>query len=226
MVSATNIPNLISTFIDLIRDTHAITSITHTGTTYTVNTTDTKRLVAGDYVKINSIEYKIVTLTTNTKFTITSTSAVTGSTWIASAPYFYYGLPTMISNTLAKIKDNQNKYPVIVLFETMPASVDDSPENVEREVSLKLYFVDEANYEDWRHDEYYSLLLNAMQVYVDDFMEVLKNSSRIGILTNHTEINYSKWNLTTDKGVNVFNANLSGIGVEITLPILKSNCSL
>ena len=226
MVYSTNIPNFIESIINLIRDTYSISSITNVGTTYTINTSNTKRLVVGDYVKINSIEYKILTLTINSEFTISSTSAVTGTSWIASAPYFYYGNPIMISNTLDKIRDYQNKFPVIVLFETMPADVDDDENSqVERTVSLQFYFADQANYADWSYEQYYSEVINPLQDYVDEFINALKNHLRIGDLTKHKETPYSKWSLiNSETGKNVFNSQLSAIGIAIDLPILKDNC--
>ena len=227
MVYSTNIPNLIDSIIELIRDTATITSITSSGTTRTINTADTGRLVVGDWVKISGTNYKITSITTNSKFTVTSSSAITGTSWTALAPYFFYGTPIMIANTIDKIKDYQNKYPIVVLFETMPATVDDDAKSsVERVVSLQLFFLDQANYTDWSHDEYYSLLLDVLQDYVDSFIDELKNNSSIGKFDSHKETPYSKWTLETGDGRNVFNAELSGIGIEIDLPVLKNTCSI
>lgn len=223
-MASTNVVNLIGTIIDSFRDTYAITSITHVGTTYTINTADTKRLAVGSYVSISGNNYEVLTLIANTSFTISSAINVIGTSWKALAPYYFYGTPIIISNTLDKYKNYKQKFPVIVLFETMPAIVnDEDTSNIERVVSLEMYFMDEANFKDWSHDEFYTYVINVLQTYVDDFISKLKSNKQIGELDRHNETPYSKWNLVRlDTGKNVFNAELSGIKLEIDLPILKT----
>lgn len=223
-MASTNVVNLIGTIIDSFRDTYAITSITHVGTTYTINTSDTKRLAVGSYVSISGNNYEVLTLIANTSFTINSTINVIGTSWKALAPYYFYGTPIMISNTLDKYKNYKQKFPVIVLFETMPAIVNDETTlNIERVVSLEMYFCNEANFKDWSHDEYYTYVIDVLQTYVDDFITKISNHRQIGELDKHNETPYSKWNLVRlDTGKNVFNSELSAIKLEIDLPILKT----
>jgi len=227
MVYSTNIPNLISSIIDLIKDTGDITSITSSGTTRTIFTADTKNLNAGDYVTIGNSDFKILTLVANNKFTVVSTNAITATTWTAKAPYFFYGNPLMIVNTINRIKDYKQKYPIIVLFETMPSTVNDELVNpLERTVSLDMFVADEANYKDFSHEDYYSQVIDKLQDIADKLIYEFKNNASIGKLTNHKETPYSQWNLTTEEGKNVFDAELSAIRIQIDLPIKKSVCSL
>jgi hypothetical protein len=225
-MASTNIVNLIGTLIEEIRDTALITGITHSGTTYTITTADTKDVVVGDWIKISSVDYKVTAMTVNAHFHVESSTAIigTGTNWTALAPYYYYGTPIMISNTLDKITDNQNKFPVIVLFETMPATVDDGVDTLlERTVSLEMYFMDEANFEDWTHEEYYTNIINKMQTRVDAFIEACEDNSQTGLPASHKETNHSKWNMVRlDKGTNVFNSELSGIQLDIDLDIFKT----
>ena len=223
-MASTNVVNLIGTIIDSFRDTYAITSITHVGTIYTINTSDTKRLEVGSYVTISGNNYEVLTLTNNVNFTINSAINVIGTSWKALAPYYFYGTPIMISNTLDKYKNYKQKFPVIVLFETMPAIVnDDTALNIERVVSLEMYFCNEANFKDWDSSEYYSNVIDVLQTYVDDFITKISNHRQIGTLDKHNETPYSKWNLVRlDTGKNVFNSELSAIKLEIDLPILKT----
>jgi len=220
---AVNVINIIDSLIDSIRETAAISSITHVGTVYTILTADTGQLVAGDYVTITGVTYKIDSVTTNVNFTVTSTSAVVGSTWKAAAPYYFYGTAIQISNTLDKIKDDYYKYPAIVLMETMPARVNDDPmASIERVVSLDMFFVDRAKYSNWSSDEYYTYVIDKMQAYIDSFIDECEDSSLVSLPDNHRETPHSKWNLVRlDSGKNVFNAELSGIQLEIDLNFFK-----
>ncbi len=220
---STNIPNLIGNLISPLRESYIISSITNVGTLYTINTSDTNSLTVGDYISISGNNYVITSLTTNVKFTVVSTISIIGTTWTALTPYYFYGTPIMVSNEIDKLKNYKQKFPIVVLFETISADVDDDPKsNIERTASLELYFMDEANFVDWNHEDYYTNVINRMQVLVDLFIDTCKDSPLIGTFTKHKETNYSKWNMIRlDTGKNVFNSELSGIGVNIDLPIKK-----
>jgi len=221
---AVDIISTVQTLIDSIRDTAAITSITHTGTTYTINTADTKRLAVNQWVRIGTTNYKIVTLTTNVSFTIVSSSNVVGSIWTALAPYYFYGTPKQISNTLSKLSDSETKYPIIALMETMPATVNnDETQPIERTVSLEMFFGDLCNPPDWDSEDYYTNVIDKMQVYIDSFIDACENSSLVTLPDTHSETPYSRWNMTlTATGANVFNENLSGIMLSIDLEFMRS----
>lgn len=216
---AANVIDIIGTLIDKIRKTGTITSITHSGTVYTILTSNTEDLEVGDWVEISGTDYKITDITTDVNFKVTSTSAITGTTWKAKAPYYFYGTAIQISNTLDKIKDDQNKYPAVVLMETMPATVNnDVNSNIERTVSLDMFFVDKANYSDWTSEDYYTNVIELIQEYIDDFIEECSISTLVSLPDTHKETPHSKWNLVRlDTGKNVFNAQLSGIQLEIEL---------
>lgn len=151
-----NTPDILELLIDKIREFGAITAITNTsGTTFLIETPETKSLTVGDYVKISGNDYKITTLTTDVSFTVESSISIVGLLWQAKAPYFFYGDAIFISNQLSKIKDYQLKYPIIVLFETSPADVDDNDlSNIDRILTLDMCFLNEADYENWDSESY------------------------------------------------------------------------
>jgi hypothetical protein len=221
-MATTNIPALISTIIESIRDTAAITNITHVGNTYTIFTPLTKRLTVGSFVKISGNDYQIISLISNVSFSVTSSINIIGTNWIAMAPYYFYGNAILISNTLDKIKNYQQKFPIIILY--LPISTTDNRDetlNIETTANLSIDFMDEACYQDWSADEYITNVVMPLQVYVDDFFEALENSPLIGVFTNNSRKIYDKWILQRENGKNVFNSELSGIGLSIDLPILK-----
>jgi len=221
-MATTNIPALIGTIIDAIRDTASITNITHGGTIYTVFTPLTKRLTVGSFVKISGNDYQILTLTTNTSFTVSSNINIIGTSWTALAPYYFYGNAILISNSIDKIKNYQQKFPIIILY--LPITTNDNRDetlNLETTASIQLDFMDEASYRDWSAEDYINNVVTPLQVYVDDFFEECENNSNIGLITNNTRKIYDKWILQLENGKNVFNSELSGIGLSIDLPIKK-----
>lgn len=220
-----NTPDILELLIDKIREFGAITSITNTsGTTYLIETPETKSLTVGDYVKISGNDYKITALTTDVSFTVESSISIVGLLWQAKAPYFFYGDAIFISNQLSKIQDYQLKYPIIVLFETSPADVDDNDlSNIDRILTLDMCFLNEADYENWDSESYYDYVIDKLQPLVNDFVAQCKLSNLVDVKTRHRETVHTKWNLIKlDTGQNVFNAKLSGIEVNIDLTIFKS----
>jgi len=224
-MAATNIISLIETIISSIRDTASITNITHTGTTYSVFTPDTKRLIVGDFISISGNNYQILTLTTNVRFTITSIISVIGTSWTALAPYFFYGNAILISNTLDKIKIYQQKFPIIILY--LPIKTQDNyndTENLETTATIQIDFMDEANYQDWSSDQYITNVATPLQLYIDAFITECQNNHNIiaSLMNTGNRTIYDKWILQLENGKNVFNSELSGIGLTVDLPIKRS----
>lgn len=222
-MATTNIPALIGSLIDKIRDTASITNITHSGSTYTVFTPLTKRLIVGSWVKISGNDYQILTLTINTSFTVSSSINIVGTTWTALAPYYFYGNAILISNTISLIEKYKETFPVIILY--LPITTIDNRDDtlkLETTANLRIDFMDKASYNDWVAEDYINNVVTPLQVYVDDFFEKLEHAYNIGEFTNNSRKIYDKWILQLENGKNVFNAQLSGIGIEIDLPILKT----
>ena len=106
--------------VDAMRATGSIIASSEVSGIYTLTSANTFN--AFESVKIDSIDYLIVSATT-TEFVIETTTGLnfTGETWQALAPYYIYGHPLEIANRLlGKDKGKEKKwrkYPLIALFQ-------------------------------------------------------------------------------------------------------------
>lgn len=112
------IPEIIGDIIDSMRYTGTITLSVETSGLYTLTSVNT--LTSNEVVSINSIDY-VVTVIDENSFTIEAETGLdfTGLSWKALAPYYEYGTPKEVSNTLSKkINDIfvHQKYPLIWLL--------------------------------------------------------------------------------------------------------------
>jgi len=220
--------DFIDSIIDNIRDTYSIDSITNVGTTYTINTADTKDIANNDYVTINSVSYKISNLVADTSFDVTSLTSVTGSSWKADAPYYYYGTPIATGNTrnIDKLDGILMKYPFIAVLEPFDSEINlDTSDIIYKTANLWMVFMTESNPNDWNTEQHYTNAINNMTTLLRTFMLELVKSGKISELEGYTETNHSEWGLIAKNSGStktIFNENLSG--VEITnfkLPLLK-----
>lgn len=221
------ITEIISAIIDSIRDTGTITSITKSGSVYTCFTANTKKLKQYYYVVINSKSYQITEIVANTYFKVSSTTAVTGTTWTAEAPYYYSGTPIAIDNTLKQIGEGAKKYPIIVLFETIKQKIiNDTTKATGINADLQLFFMDNANYRDWQTSDHYDNVIEPLQDYVDLFLAACNKSKYINFfeLKDYNTVNHAKWGIYVEnKGHirSIFTDDLSGIELQINLPIMR-----
>ena len=103
--------------VEALRETGTIDSVVESAGVSTIQSVNT--LSEREVVLIDSVEYA-ATSVSSTQFSVAVTGIV-ATTWSSKRPYYEYGHPLEISNTLLK-RDKQeapysyNKYPLIVLF--------------------------------------------------------------------------------------------------------------
>lgn len=217
--------NLIGQIIDRIRECFVIDSIDVNGDVYTINTTDTKSLIVGDFVTISDVKYQIIALVADTSFNVESSTAVVGDSWTACAPYYFSGVPMAVSNELKRIHQQQ-KYPFIYLWETIEVEVSHATDTlVARDAKVRLFFMDQADSENWLTEDHFSEVIVPTVQVVRDFVNAVEDNEFIAEenITTHTEKNHADWGLIRkpERGPeeNVFDEKLSGIELNINLPM-------
>jgi hypothetical protein len=109
------IVDLFDSIVDKLRATGSITNKVESGTTTTIESVNA--LSAGEVVTMDAVDY-VVSSATATEFTVEATG-LTATEWKAKAPYYLYGHPTEMVNTLTKKGTNDvykyQKYPLVYL---------------------------------------------------------------------------------------------------------------
>lgn len=117
---------------------------------------------------------------------------------------------------------------MVYLLEVIEDNFLEDDNLLDRTSDLRLFFLTEANFEDWKTDQHYLDAIEPMRSMVDFFIsEVLKKSKGLGKIEGYDVINHANFGVyTTDKGhtKKIFNDDYSGCELRITLPI-KSDYS-
>lgn len=189
-------------------------------------------LVINDTVadfKILSVDYE------------TNTIVIKGlplGTMTLQPPFYFHGVPYKVNDKLSHISNTRNKLPMIYLMEIVRDRViTDELSSIAKESSVKLFFLDEANFAEWDTDQHYSLAITPMNNLLETFIEQLDDTTLIDkdLIQDYLAIPHANFGgMPRGSGLNnesghiqsVFNEHTSGMQLDITLPILAgTDCS-
>lgn len=199
--------------------------------TYTLTVCDLKHLQLGFALEIDSEDYTISEVDYEDK-TITITGTVLPPTGVFDLyePQFYHGTIIQTNNELSRIVNVSDKTPMIYLYESFDERFNlQKTDAIERVSDVKIFFLTQANFEDWVTEDYYNHALTSMRYLLDNFLYTLDRNSEIGRIETYDARNHTKFGLfLTDKGyeLNYFNDQLAGIELNISLPIKRDECEL
>lgn len=127
---------------------------------------------------------------------------------------------------LTTIKDGEDKYPLIFQHEiTRETFFNDKRNKLERESEVDLFFLCVADFKDWQIAEHNKFTIKPMRELALKFIEELKTSNGIGEFDTFEILDHVKFGVyTTEKGhtERIFNDNLSGVQLRMTIPFLKT----
>ena len=237
MTNRITIEQLISSVVAKLRAkrTAAITSVTASGNEYTLNTANTFDIKKGQFIEVAGVSVYVIEVSKNVFIKVeSSVSLLAASSWIALQPYFYYGDPVDMNNEInAGGVDMDAKYPAVIMFEVQREKFfKDRSVLYDSESSLRLFFMDQANYQDSSIDELYSVL-DRMKELAIEFINQLDITKGVYIQDSEYIIsNYSKWGvkIIRDRRTSsetLFDNNLTGVELAIDVPLSKTlqfNC--
>lgn len=209
--------------VDAMRATGTITASSEVSGTYTL--TSTNSFNAFESVKIDSIDYLIVSAT-STEFVIEAATGLdfTGETWQALAPYYIYGHYREISNRLdLKSKGAVDKFriwPLVVLILDLKEKHDESHNYDYSLDSISIYIVkptlDKTATSPTRKETVFEPILYPLYW---DLIDAIKSSKAISApdnLLGHDKYDRYGWGNETTYGNDglIFNKWLDAIQVD------------
>lgn len=227
------IEQVISDAIDLMDLTINVSSSQETGDSDLILYVDkTWYIQKGTRIEIDGDIYKVIDFTLNTSITLDDVGGLTTPESITLPnPTFYYGKTKVVNYKLNSIMDKTTLYPIIWMQEnlgrTAPADVDSSYDS---DGSVRLFFLNNANLEDWERADHQTEVIEPLNTVVDEFLRVIDNNGTTGKLGDNQTINHALFGVSgllnsADTVKNMFAENLSGIEINPSIPILKStNC--
>lgn len=232
------IENLISSVVSKLREKRkaSITSVTGAGNQYTLFTSNTFDIKKGQFIEVLGASVYVLEVSENVFIKVeSSTDLTTASEWQSLQPYFYYGDPVDMNNEInAGGADMDAKYPAVIMFEVQRERFyKDKSVLYDSESSLRLFFMDQANYEDSSINELYSVV-DRMKELAIEFINQLDITKGVYIQdSEYVVTNHSKWGvkLIRDRRTaseTLFDNNLTGVELQIDVPLSKTlqlNCT-
>ena len=223
--------------VDIVKDlvssmsfTFVATAMVDNGGTYTFTTCNTYHLQECFEVTIDGAVFTITDVNKNVSITVKpildSTPAPTVLTFSIYNPYYFYGTVIQTNLELEQISNSSAKTPMIYLLEVAEDKFFSNDNQLERESDLRIFFLTQANFVDWKTQDTYENAINPMRSLCYSFIDTLKASKIIGRFNEYRLTNHTKFGVyMTDKGYEqrIFNDNLAGVEMRISLPILQSN---
>lgn len=200
------------------------------GNDYKITTSSTKWLNVGRTYNIGGVNYLVIDINPNTDFTIQLTGTQVAPTAVSMTlpiPFFYHGTFMFTTQERSQELLSANKTPFIYFNEPSTDTTYSSELDArDRDSDCDLYFMHEANFEDWTNEKHYFYAINAMENLIKSFIQSAKNQSFVGELENYGSESHVKWGVVNQNGHvrNLFNENLSGKKLQITIPFLKMPC--
>lgn len=232
MIHKRSLIDILDSVVTAIDRTILIQSITDNGNdTYTLSVNDLKWLEAGRTVTIgsgtftiSSFDDELLTVTVSG----TDTMLLNTTSFEAYAPSFRYGTPIATNNELQNIELSKDKTPMVYLMLKFTEKFSTDLESmIERESTVNLFFLTQADFEAWETGDFYSNAIRPMRRLMDCFIDAIQNDYRF----ETSESNYTVTDLpmfgvyvNTKGAVNTwFSDKLSGCQCDTVLKITRDS---
>lgn len=198
-------------------------------------TCDTKWMRKGDVVTNNAGGYHTVSqLFPDAEFILT----VAGQPPLTQdAPDNYYEIRTPYFITGTKLATNREwtiataditqKTPIIWLLETIREKVFGRGSAFEREMEIRMFFLDETNPGEFYTEDHRREVVTPMYKLAQEFIRVIQANPNFKQIDEYNLKTFSRFGVENDQGVfkNVLDANLSGVELTMVLTKYKENCN-
>lgn len=180
-------------------------------------------------IELDGKKYKITEVINNQSIKIqaqfTPASAPGITVFPLAAPKFFHGTAIDVNNEQVRVKDANQKLPMVYLYEEFRETYNDDPGNaIDRIADLTLYLMDQADYKNWITDDHYDNVVGAMKNLAIELINAFRNSVLIGKFdSTHTETIKVNFGVFTVNGneQQFLDSYMSGIEMRLSLPIEK-----
>ena len=203
------------------------TTIDNGGNSYTLGTCNTLHLQTGFTITINAVNYVITEVHKNVSITITGDVLPTEDSFEVYPPFYHHGTIISSAGELAKESNSSNKTPLIFLHETITDKFFNKSSNpLERETTLRMFFLTQSNWNSNTTNQHYTSALEPMRALVYNFINTLNRTRYIAPIEDYTVTNHTLFANYLQDGYTeaIFDKNLSGCELNITIPIRPNVC--
>ncbi len=230
------IVNFIKDVVSSLVFTESISNLISGPTESQFDSCNTHHVTKGNYIIIDSIEYKVIDFEINSWIAVKGEIPVTAYEYTIPAPNYFNGTPMQVQNVLANIREWRNKLPMVYLLEVIKEQRFNSRTNkLDRISDLRIFFMMASNFQDWDISEHYDLAIEPMDNFVNDFISALRYNATVGEFDEYETINRANFGVYVSKPdkstgkyqdniTKLIDENISGVELKINLPIKKDPC--
>ena len=216
--------NILEAFISSMDLSGDVSSLVNDGTNTTLTVDDPYHTREGMTIQVDTVDQTVISVSGN-DIEVSGVLA-SATTYLVPNPFYFHGTPIATNSHINGAKD-KNKVPMIYLYEILREKDLPVTSGLARESDLRLFFLDNADFDRWDTDDHYSKRLIGLNNLVDAFrIEALKYPGFFLDETTFTRINHVKWGVYKDnKGheQRIFDDDLTGVELSFTLPLRKCN---
>lgn len=148
-------------------------------------------------------------------------SPFTGETVICPDITYLFGSPSSTNSEYSGIEvDSGDKTPLIWLLENYTEKLFGRMSSFEREVSPRLFFMDETDEEDWSNEEHHAFSIQPMMNLADEFLLTVKKNRKFKRLEDTGMIPRARFGRYVDNRGNektIIDEYFSGVELQPTL---------
>lgn len=228
------VPDIVESWINLtVGKSTGNTVVFDSGTnTSTFKTCDTLWVLQNGNITIDTVEYPVVSVIRNTSIVVTGDlSALTTFSFTVANPFFIHGTPrqTTSERTIMRKDGVKNLTPLAYLFEPINEAFNNELNPVQRNITIRLAILNNYKQEQFT-DDIYSYSIEAMRNYSEKLIDVIKNDvkrvEKDEVTYRFTSYpKYGQFINRSGSTQNIFNENLSGVEINLTIPLkYELNC--
>lgn len=216
--------NILDAFISALILSGVVEAFANDGTDTTLTVDKAYHVRAGMTIMVDGNPREVVSVTGLD--IIVSGILATAAAYVAPNPFYFHGTP-IATNTHINGEEDSDKVPMIYLAEILREKDLAVTKPLVRESELRLFFLDNADFDRWDTDDHYSKRLVGLNNLVDAFIDSALEYPRFFLDdTDFTRVNHAKWGIYKDnKGheSRIFDDDLTG--VELSFTLLLRNCN-
>lgn len=207
--------------LDLTLNVYAVELV---GSNYKLYVDSTRYLNTSKVFELGGVTYTVISFELNASVTVSGASLPAVQMYTLDNPYFTHGKLKAVNIELAQ-QQEINLMPLIWNFELQPRTRPQEVDTIlESTGTVKIFFMTTANYEDYTTAQHYSECIEPMNNLVNAFIEAVKSHNRSGLVFENLRLNHAKFSTggtgtTASNENNVLGMYLSGIELELILPI-------
>jgi len=214
--------------IDKIDLTVKVVSVSNVGSIFTIELCDNKWVRVNQYLNNGAHNWLITAINSNGIITATKP---TGSSNITKRQILTIKEPTFMSGTklavnsewLSLTNDMRNKLPLIWLLESIEEQEFGIKSSIERKSKVRVLFLDDNNPKQYLIKDYRKNVVSPMLGLKDSFVDAINKNLIFDYIESWSSKPFTRFGTENENGYlnNILDADLSGVQLDISLPIYK-----